>query len=138
VTGWSMGDRRARSRSGSSCASCRDFCCCLLCPLDGCDFHAEGEEKQVLIKRIFWSQVLLTLAIIIVSGILIVATGFYAKLVLGVVNSVLATLQKFTQSFDKDLRDTAQRLDLMRAVGPDKKSEVPAAAAADRLEDLGL
>ena len=102
--------------------------------MDECDFESDGEERQRLIKRIFWTQVLLTVAIVAISGVLIVATGFYAKLVLGVVNSILATLLKFTQSFDKDLRDTAMKLDLVR--GEDKKEEIEAADAADELEQL--
>jgi len=112
------------------CNCAHDLCCCLLCPLDNCDILAEGEARQQLIKRIFWGQVLLTIAIIIVSGVLIVAIDFYLKLVLGIVNSCLATALKFTSSFDKDIRDTSQKLDLVS--GPDKKSEA-ASEAADRL-----
>jgi hypothetical protein len=112
------------------CTSARDVCCCILCPLDYCALGAVGEERQQLIKRIFWGQVLLTISIIIVSGVLIVATDFYLKLVLGIVNSCLATALKFTSSFDKDIRDTSQKLDLVG--GPDKKSEA-ASEAAHRL-----
>ena len=61
-------------------------------------------------KRIYWLQVVLTVGIIVSSGILVVANEFYLKLVLGIVSSVLAALLKFTTSFDKDITEYGDRL----------------------------
>lgn len=101
--------RQAVGLAGMIDAMCTCLACCL-CWLDCVNFQAEGQAKNTLVKRIYWLQVVLTVCIIVISGILVVANDFYLKLVLGIASAVLAAFLKFTASFDKDITEYADRL----------------------------
>ena len=115
-------------------SECQQCCCslftCVFCWLDGVDFKAEGPERDLLVRRIYWVQVVLTLLIIAVSGVLIVMQDFIAKLVLGIVNSLLAAALKFSTSFHKDLSDTTERLESLSRLKAAKADELDAAIDA--------
>jgi len=108
--------------------------CSLICWLDHVDFLTRSPVlRQRLIKRIVWCQWVLTLAIIVVSGILIVATDSTVKAVLGITNTVFAGMLRLTTSFDKDMRDMEERMNTFQS-----HQEGRVAAAAGFLDGVQL
>jgi len=106
----------------------------LICWLDHVDFFTRSPFlRQRLIKRIVWCQWVLTLAIIVLSGILIVETDSTAKAVLGITNTVFAAMLRLTTSFDKDMRDMAEKMSTFQS-----QQEGRIAAAAGFLDGVEL
>jgi hypothetical protein len=61
-----------------------------LCLLDHLNLETSDKtERRLIINRVIFLQWILTLSVIIVSGVLIVATDFWLKTALGMTSSVL-------------------------------------------------